>query len=149
MKRFIKGIVEWKSYACMMFTGAVCVYGVIAWGMGETTVRLGLLLQLLVVSLIGTLIQGIAFSEDWLIRNMAYAKRMILFVALFLPALTGFALLFRWFPTDRALSWGIFLLIFLAIFLAMVAGFELVFQITGKKYSGLLGQYKKKKGEET
>lgn len=148
MKRFINGIVEWKKYACMMFTGTVCVYGVVVWFLGGTAIQLGVLLQLLVLSALGTLIQGIVFSEDWLIRNMAYTKRMLLFVGLFLPFLTVFALIFQWFPADKLGNWAIFLLIFLIIFVVMVVSFELVFQMTGKKYDGLLGQYQKKKQQK-
>lgn len=147
MKRFINGVMEWKKYACMMFTGTVCVYGVVVWFLGGTTIELGMLLELLVLSVLGTLIQGIAFSEDWIIRNMAYTRRMLLFVGLFLPFLTAFALIFQWFPAGELVSWAIFLLIFLVIFVVMVVSFELVFQMTGKKYDGLLGQYQKKNGQ--
>lgn len=148
MKGLIKGVVEWKKYACMMFTGTVCVYGAVVWLMGGTALPLGMLFQLLVLSVLGTLIQGIAFSEDWLIRNMTYTKRMLLFVGLFLPFLTAFAVIFQWFPLDKLGNWAIFLLIFLVIFVVMVVSFELVFQMTGKKYDGLLGQYQKKNGQD-
>lgn len=148
MKRFINGVVEWKKYACAMFTGTVCVYGAVVWFLGGTAIELGMLFQLLVISVLGTLIQGIAFSEEWLIRNMAYTRRMLLFVGVFLPFLTAFAVIFRWFPAGELVNWAIFLLIFLVVFVVMVLSFELVFQITGKKYDGLLGQYQKKNGQD-
>ena len=54
---------------------------------------------------------------------------------------------FRWFPTGNMLSWLIFLGIFFAIFVVMTLGFEIYFQIQGKKYDGLLGQYRKQQGQ--
>lgn len=144
MKRFLKGVVEWKSYACMMFTGSICVYGLVAYFLGEHAVSLEILFQLLILSIIGSLIQGIAFAENWLIRKMTYAKRACLFAVLFLPVLIAFAVIFQWFPTRELASWGVFLLIFVIIFIVVMVGFEIIFRITGKKYDGLLGEYKKK-----
>lgn len=144
MKRFLKGVANWKNYASLMFTGWVCVYGLIAYLLGEREISLGVLFQILVISLVGSLIQGIAFEEEWLIRKMSYGKRMLLFVGMFLPVLSVFAALFHWFPTGELMAWGIFLLIFVVILVFMTLGFEILFRITGKKYDGLLGEYKKK-----
>ncbi len=148
MKRFLKGVVEWKNHACMVFTAAVCIYTAIAWLYGERSVGMEILLELLAVSAVSVLLQGIAFSEDWLIRNMAYTKRMLLFVVMFLPVLALAAWAFGWFPADNLMSWGIFLLIFFVIFAAMTAGFEILYRVTGKKYGGLLGQRQKKHGQD-
>lgn len=148
MKRFLKGVVECLSHACPVFTVAVSFYALISWLYGEREIGIGILLQLLAISLIDAVIQGIAFSEEWLIRRMSYTKRMMLFVALFLPVLAAFGWAFEWFPTDSLMSWGIFLLIFLAIFVVMLAGFEILFHVTGKKYAGMLGQYRKKHGQD-
>ena len=41
-----------------------------------------------------------------------------------------------------------FLGLFFLIFLVMSIGFEFYFQMTGKKYNGLIGQYRKAKGEK-
>lgn len=144
MRKFIENVVTWKSYACFMFTGCVCLYGVIALLFGKTTLEIGTLFQLLLLSALGTLIQGIAFEETWLIKNTKYTTRMIIFIIPFFAMLTFFAFFFKWFPMDRMISWGIFLGIFLAIFIIMTISFELVFRMTGKKYDGLLGQYKKR-----
>ena len=148
MKRFIKGVAEWKRHMCMVFTAAVCIYMAISWLYGERSVGMGILLQLLAVSAVSVLLQGIAFSEEWVIRNMAYTKRMMLFVAMFLPVLSLCAWAFDWFPADSLKSWGLFLLIFLVIFAVMTAGFEILFFVPGKKYGGLLGQYQKKHGQD-
>lgn len=144
MKRFLNGVLKWKNYASLIFTGWICAYGAIAYLFGEREISIGTLFQILVISLVGSLLQGIAFEEEWLIRKMGYGKRMLLFVAMFLPVLSVFAVLFRWFPTANLMAWAIFLLIFVIILVVMTLGFEIMFRITGKKYNGLLGEYKKK-----
>lgn len=148
MKRFWNGMMEWKNYAAMMFTGCICVYTVIALAMGKESMELVMVGQLLVVSLLGTLIQGAAFEENWLIRNMAYTKRMMVFVVLFLPMLSACAVVFRWFPTTQFVNWLVFIGIFLIIFLIITLLFELHFRAAGRRYDGLLGQYKRQKNIE-
>lgn len=148
MRRFGKGMGKWIKYVCFMYTGCVLIYGAAAFATGEENIQLEILFEIFLISLVGTLLQGIAFDEEWLIRRMAYTGRLILFAGMFLPVLTGIALLFQWFPADRMVSWGIFLGIFLAIFLGTTAAFEVAFRIAGKKYDGLLGQYhRQKKGQ--
>ena len=121
MKRFLKGVAEWKRHMCMVFTAAVCIYMAISWLYGERSVGMGILLQLLAVCVLhGSLLKDLSLC--------AWA--------------------FDWFPADSLKSWGLFLLIFLVIFAVMTAGFEILFFVTGKKYGGLLGQYQKKHGQD-
>lgn len=148
MKKVWNGMIVWINYAAMMFTGCICVYTVIALAMGKESMELGMVGQLLVVSLLGTLIQGAAFEENWLIRNMAYTKRMMVFVVLFLPMLSACAVVFRWFPSTQLVNWLVFIGIFLMIFLIITLLFELHFRAAGRKYDGLLGQYKRQKNIE-
>lgn len=143
MRTFMKGLMQWKNYACMMFTGCVCIYGVIAFSTGQRALNIGVLLQLLVISALGTLIQGIVFNPEWVIKKAKYTTRIIIFIIPFLIMLMAFALGFHWFPMDSMANWLVFFGIFLAIFLIMTACFEMIFRITGKRYNGLLGQYKK------
>ena len=49
------------------------------------------------------------------------------------------------FPADQAGAWVLFIVIFFLIFLVMTVGFDLYFRVTGRKYDGLLGQYRKEK----
>lgn len=148
MKKFLEGVITWKSYVCFMFSGCVCLYSVIALLTGERTLEIGILFQLLLLSAFGTLLQGIAFDETWVIKKAKYTTRLFIFIIPFFALLTAFAFFFQWFPTGQMMSWVIFLAIFLVIFVVMTVSFEIIFRVTGKKYDGLLGQYKKK-SEET
>ena len=54
-----------------------------------------------------------------------------------------------WFPMDQAGAWAMFIGIFFLIFIAMTIGFDIYFRITGRKYDGMLGQYRKQKEEKS
>lgn len=148
MSNFMDAVIKWKTWACLMFTGTTIVYGVISVAFGREWVSVWMLLQFLVISAVGTLLQGIAFNEDWIIKKAKYTTRMFIFIVPFLAMLTLAAIVFNWFPKDDLVNWAVFLVIFLLIFVVMTVSFELVFKITGKRYDGLLGQYKEKREKQ-
>ena len=147
MKKFLKGVVEWKTSACMIFTAAVFIYLFFCLIYGTREVPASMLWGLFWVSAAGSLIQAVCFS-DWIIKKMRYTWRSILFVALFLPLLSLAAWRLDWFPTQRAGAWAVFIGVFFLIFIVMTVGFEIFFRLTGRKYDGLIGQYRKEREEK-
>lgn len=147
MKRFLKGVVAWKTAACMIFTAAVFIYLVFCLIYDTREVSTVMLWGLFGVSVAGSLIQALCFS-DWIIKKLRYTWRSLLFVLLFLPMLTLAAWKLEWFPVDQSGAWLLFIGIFFLIFLIMTLGFEIYFRITGRKYDGLIGQYRKQKEDE-
>lgn len=146
MKRFLRFVMEWKTWACLMFTGTMALYLVICLALGERAAPVSTLWSLLLVSALGTLLQCLCFTE-LVIRRMRYTGRLALFFLLFLPALSAVAWAFRWFPGEAG-SWLVFLGIFLAVFLVMTLGFELRFWADGKRYDGILGQYRRQREQD-
>lgn len=144
MKQFFKGLVECKLSACAMFTAAVFLYLCFCLVYGSRQVSTALLWGLFWVSAAGAVLQALCFS-DWIIKKMRYTWRSLLFVLLFLPVLSLAAWKTGWFPADQAGAWALFIAIFFLIFLVMTVGFDLYFRATGRKYDGLLGQYRKEK----
>ena len=146
MKSFWRGLLAWKTGACLAFTGASVIYLIIAALMGERTVSILTLIGLLVVSVAGTAIQYLCFAsprtEGW-----RYSLRLGLFALLFLPLLSACAGVFRWIPAEYPSAWLIFFGLFLLAFVVMTAGFEVYYRIAGKKYDGLLGEYKRERGK--
>lgn len=147
MKKFLKGVVEWKLSACAIFTAAVFFYLFFCFLYGAKQVYTRTLWGLFWASAAGSLFQAVCFS-DWIIKKLRYTWRSLLFVALFLPALSLIAWRTGWFPADQAGAWALFIAIFLLIFLVMTLGFDVYFRFTGRKYDGLIGQYRRKKEEE-
>lgn len=144
MKQFFKGLIECKLSACAMFTAAVFLYLCVCLVYGNREVSTALLWGLFWVSAAGAVIQALCFS-DWIIKKMRYTWRSLLFVLLFLPVLSLAAWKTEWFPADQAGAWALFIVIFFLTFLVMTVGFDLYFRVTGRKYDGLLGQYRKEK----
>ncbi len=147
MKKFMKGLIEWKMSACAMFTAAMFIYLFFCLVYDTREVSTAMLWGLFWVSAAGSLIQAVCFS-DWLIKKLRYTWRSLLFVVLFLPVLAFGAWKLEWFPMDRTGAWAMFIGIFFLIFLLMTVGFDIYFQVTGRKYDGLIGQYRKQKEDE-
>lgn len=147
MKKFLKGLVAWKMSACAIFTAAVFLYLVFCLIYDTREVSTAMLWGLFWVSAAGSLFQAVCFS-NWLIKKLRYTWRSLLFVLLFLPVLALAAWKTGWFPTDQVEAWAMFIGIFFLIFLVMTVGFEIYFRITGRKYDGLIGQYRKQKEKE-
>lgn len=75
MKRFFRFVMEWKTGACLMFTGTMVLYLVICQILGEQAAPVGTLWSLLLVSAAGTLLQVLCFTE-LVIRRMRYTTRL-------------------------------------------------------------------------
>ena len=147
MKEFLKGVMKWKTGTCFLYTGSMVIYLFFCLVFDNREVSTTLLWTLLLASAAGTLIQTVCFT-DRIIKKMRYTLRSLLFVALFLPTLTLAAWAGDWFPMEQAGAWAMFIGIFFLIFLVMTVGFDIYFQVTGRKYDGLIGQYRRKKEEE-
>lgn len=147
MRQFLKGLIAWKMSACAMFTAAMFFYLLFCLLYDNREVPTALLWGLFWVSAAGSFIQAVCFS-DWIIKKLRYVWRSLLFVLLFLPVLAFAAWKLEWFPTEQAGAWVLFIVIFFLIFLVMTAGFDLYYQVSGRKYDGLIGQYRRKKEEE-
>ncbi len=142
MKKFMKCVLEWKTGVCLAFTGAILIYVVIALLMGEKQIEATAIFAMLLLSMTGTFVQYLCFTDN-IIRNMRYTRRLLLFGVMYVPLLTVIAVAFGWFPASRPGAWLLFLGIALAVFAAMTLGFELYFRVAGRRYDGLLGQYRK------
>lgn len=147
MKRFFEGLMEWKSAACHMYTGAMVIYLFFCLVFDHREVSAALLWTLLLSCALAALFQMVCFSQ-WIIKKMRYTRRSLLFVALFLPTLSLLAWKAEWFPVEQAGSWAMFVGMFFAIYLLMTLGFDIYFRVTGRKYDGLLGQYRREKEEK-
>lgn len=147
MKQFLKGVIEWKTAACFMYTAAMFLYLCFSLVFGNETASVTMLWALFLVCAVGALIQAVCFS-DWLIKKMRYTRRSLLFVLLFLPTLAFAAWKAEWFPIENLGSWAVFVGAFFITFIVMTIGFDIYFRITGRKYDGMIGQYRKEKEEK-
>jgi len=141
MKKFMEGVMEWKSSVALMFSASVILCIVIMLFYGETSIPITAIIFFLVLSMIGTLLQFLAFS-DRVIKKMRYTYRMVVFVIPFIALLTASAWFFHWFPEEYAAMWLICSCIFTVVFIGGTVAFEIYYRVMGKKYDGLLGRYR-------
>ena len=140
MKKLLDFIIPIKTSACYSFTCMVCIYAVYLASIDAlfSPQTVGVFL---IVSVLGAMLQTLAFS-DIVIKKLSYTIRIVLFAVPFFLILLFFARVFHWFPVEQTSAWLIFCGIFLFIFLFLTACFEIYFHISGRKYDGLLGQYR-------
>ena len=143
MKKFMEGVLEWKTNAALMFSGTIILGIVFSIYNGAESIPISVIIYLLILSVIGTFLQFLAFT-DRIIKKMRYTYRMILFAIPFFAVLASIAYFFEWFPLGVG-YWLTFTIIYLVVFTVMIVGFELYYRALGKKYDGLLGQYRKQK----
>ena len=147
MKKFLRCVVEWKISACIAFTASVLIYTLIAFLLGERSVSMGALCSLLLLACAGSFLQYLCFT-DRIVHHLRYSLRLVLFTVLFLPILAAIAWIFDWLPKGAPGAWITMLLIFFGIFAVMTVGFEIYFRLAGKRYDGLLGEYKRTHGQD-
>lgn len=148
MKKFWKAVLAMKTAVCCCYCAAVCVYMAVGFCLGWESLSIAMLFSLLLVCAAAGILQVLAFTE-LIIKGLAYGWRMVLFAVPFFAVLTAAALGFHWFPPEVGGAWITFAAIALAIFVAVSAGFELYFRLSGKKYDGLLGQYRKNREQSS
>ncbi|RKJ38563.1 hypothetical protein D7X94_15930 [Acutalibacter sp. 1XD8-33] len=143
MKKFLRFVGELKTWGCLSFTGAVCIYSAIDWLTGGESMAYSLIWQLLAMCGVITLLQYVFFSGQ-VLKKLNYGLRLGIFCPLVFAVVLAFAWVFRWFPMERPGAWVSFVVIFLAAFLILCLGFELYFRIMGAKYDEHLGRAQKR-----
>ena len=146
MKDFWNGLMEWKTAASYLFTGIIILGTIVMLVVGESVLPITVIISAFIFSTVGAFIQFIAFT-DRIIKKARYSIRMIIFAVPSFILLAANAFFFRWFPLESGL-WLTFCFVFLSIFLGFTIGFEVYYHAIGKKYDGLLGEYRKKKALE-
>lgn len=147
MRKFLKGGLTAGRNCCISFTFSMTIYTIISACFGVWKISAPVVFELLALSVAGCVLQLLAFT-DVVWKKMRYSLRMLLFFVPFFLILMGFAVVFEWFPTEYLSAWLLFFGIFLAFFILSTLIFELAFYAAGKKYDGLLGEYKKKRQKE-
>ena len=69
MKKFMESVLEWKKYAALMFSGTIILCIVFSIYTGAESIPISMIIYLLILSVIGTFLQFLAFT-DRIIKNM-------------------------------------------------------------------------------
>lgn len=147
MKHAWKIVLAIKESASYCYTGAMCVLLVLLLCGKRTEISVSMLLSVLLMAAAVGVLQTMAFT-GLVVRKLSYAWRMLLFAVPLFAVLAALAQGFGWFPTQYRGAWLLFGGIFLLILLLFTAGFECYFFAAGRRYDGLLGQYRRRKEQE-
>ena len=147
MKKWFQRSTEWKMGASFSYSVAVLIYAVVTLLFGEKSVSVTVLFELLALCLAGSLLQYVAFT-DAVIKKMRYSLRMVVFSLPFLALMTLCAVVFDWFPKSEPFAWVTVFIIFVLVLAGFTAGFEIYYRASGRRYDGLLGEYRAKKERE-
>jgi hypothetical protein len=155
MKKFLKLVMELKSWICLSFTASILIYLTVefalawaeeggrlaaAWAsFAGARMRCTLILQMFILCACISLLQYVFFSGRAL-KRLGYGLRMALFAALCFGLCLGFAAAFHWFPLENPGAWLSFAAIFLIAYVGISLGFEIYFRVMGKKYDEALGR---------
>ena len=146
MKKFLQAVLAMKEAAAVCYSAAMCILLVFLFCFGREEVPLSLLFSVLLASAAAGVLQVLAFT-GLIIKKLAYGWRMLLFTIPFFIVLAATAAAFDWFPVERGAAWLWFGLEFIGIFALITIGLEFFYRLSGRKYDGLLGQYRKNRGK--
>ncbi len=141
MKKFIQFVAAIKTMASFAFTGGMMLVTVAAMLFGKDAIPVGIVWQVVFLSLIYGALQFLAFSDS-VFPRMRTVGRMAFLGASMLAALVAFALAFRWFPAGNPLNWLAFIGLYAAVFAVAAVALRIVFRLGGIRYDELLGAYK-------
>ncbi len=141
MKKWMKAVAEFKTWACLCFTVEMVIYAGCCLIFGQAEMESVMVFELLGVAVAVSLLQFVFFSGRFL-KKTRYSVRLLLFSIPMLGLLSLCAVLFHWFPVENGWAWLTFVATFVVMLLCTTLGFEIYFRAAGKKYDGLLGQYR-------
>lgn len=140
MKEFLKNALEIKVMACMFFTGQVIIYTLIAPFIGEKSIHLSLIWQMIFISILLTLFQYLLYSSNLFTKLKTWIKVIVHYILL---VAIGYVLsrIFNWFDLSRD-NFVIALSVFTVCFVSFTGSIALYNKITGERFNEKLKLYK-------
>ena len=140
MKKFMQFIAAVKTVAALAFTAQIMFVTVVSMFFGREGVPISYIWQMIFLALIYGCLQLAVFSENYF-RRMGTTGRMALLGVSMFVALSGFAVIFQWFPALNLANWLIFAGLYTAAFLIAAFALRTVFRLGGLKYTQMLTLY--------
>lgn len=146
MKAFFINTFEIKKICCLFFSGEVVVYAIIAYFLGLDSISLSLIWQMVLISLILTLLQYGLYTTNCMKKVKNWIKILIHYTLL-LGFGAVFARLFNWFDLSDVKLLSIAVLIGTTCFVSISGSIYIYTKLTGEKFNEKLKIYKDLKRE--
>ncbi|MEG0307284.1 MAG: hypothetical protein RR636_05020 [Clostridium sp.] len=144
MRDLIKNSTEMKLIASVFFAGEIITYTLMAPFFGIDNISLGLIWQMLIISIILTGLQYLIYTSNFLFKIKTCTKIFIHYVILVIMGYL-WAMYFNWFDVGSIKNIGISLVIFTAWFLAFTWSISIYNKATGEQFNEKLKIYKSSK----
>lgn len=146
MKEFWKKNLEFKVVTTMFFTSEVIIYTMIAPFLGENSISLNLIWQMVIISVVLTLLQYLFYATAPFDKIKTWIKVIIHYILLLLLGY-GCANIFNWFDTSNIKNVIIATSIFTVTFLLFAGSIAMYNKLAGDQFNEKLRIYKNSKGK--
>jgi len=130
--------------ASIFFTAQVIIYTLIAPFLGEESIHLSLVWQMIFISIILTLLQYVIYTSNIFIKVRTWIKIIIHYILL---VVIGYILakIFNWFDLSNGNNFIIALSIFTVCFISFTCSIALYSKLSGERFNEKLRLYKSSK----
>lgn len=146
MKAFFINTFEIKKICCLFFSGEVVVYAIIAYFLGLDSISLSFIWQMVLISLVLTLLQYGLYTTNCMKKVKNWIKILVHYTLLLVFGIL-FAKLFNWFDLSDVKLLSIAILIGTTCFLSISVSIYIYTKLTGEKFNEKLKIYKDLKKE--
>jgi len=144
MKEFFKNTLEIKIITCMFFTSQVVIYTLIAPFLGEKSIQLSLIWQMIFISIILTLLQYVIYASNIFMKVKTWIKIIVHYLLLVFIL----AMIFNWFDLSSGNNFTIALSIFTVCFISFTGSIALYNKVSGERFNEKLKLYKSSKFDD-
>lgn len=147
MKSLFINSYEIKKLCCLFFSAEVILYACIAPFIGQNSISLSLVWQMVVISIIMTIFQYAIYTSNFMLRVPRLIKVTIHYLLLIVVGYI-FAMIFGWFDLSNIKYVIIALGIFTFCFIITTAIIGLYTKLSGEKFNKKLKLYKEMKSRK-
>jgi len=146
MKKAMEIIVQAKFIWGLFFTAAVVVYTIVNMFLGNTSIEVIAIWQLLLLTIIIVLIQYLIFGE-FILVNLSIKKKILIHLPLCYITILKFVNLYGWINISNYTTLGIFSGIYIIFYLGILNSLHMYYKITGEQLNSKLAIYKQNKND--
>lgn len=141
MKEFFDVAYDIKALVSLFFTGGSFIYFIISLITGNKYMPISFLWQMLILSLLLTLMQHLIY-HDRLLPKLSVKIKVLFHYILILITLISFIYFFNWFNIKNFRNFIIFYFIYTIYFIAACTYFSIYYRTTGEMFNKMLNKYK-------
>jgi hypothetical protein len=144
MKKFVEITVQFKFVWGLFFSAALLLYTTISMILGNSSMELIVVWQLVAITLVLTFFHYLFFGE-LILTSLSMKLRMIIHWTLcYLTILLSFCL-FNWIKLSKLNDLSIFTGAYIVLYLSCIFSFYIYYKVTGEELNDRLTAYKEKR----